>query len=70
MQARMVELWSTYSAHDLRMIADFLTRSTDLAIECTKENQQGGANREDLSGVTVSFLSRVPKTNDSRQTFR
>ena len=37
MQARMVELWSTYSAHDLWMIADFLTRSTELAIACTKE---------------------------------
>ena len=37
MQARMVERWSTYSVHDLEVIADFLTRSTDLAIECTRE---------------------------------
>jgi DNA-binding MarR family transcriptional regulator len=37
MQTRMVELWSTYSAQDLEIIADFLSRSTDLAIECTKE---------------------------------
>ena len=37
MQARMVELWSTYNADDLRVIADFLSRSTDLAIECTRE---------------------------------
>ena len=37
MQARMAELWSTYSVHDLEVIADFLTRSTDLAIECTRE---------------------------------
>ena len=36
-QTRMVELWSTYSAQDLEIIADFLSRSTDLAIECTKE---------------------------------
>jgi DNA-binding MarR family transcriptional regulator len=37
MQTRMVELWSTYSAGELQIIADFLSRSTDLAIECTKE---------------------------------
>ena len=37
MQRRMVEHWSTYSAHDLQIIADFLSRSTDLAIACTKE---------------------------------
>jgi DNA-binding MarR family transcriptional regulator len=37
MQARMNELWSTYSAHDLQIVADFLSRSTDLAVECSKE---------------------------------
>lgn len=37
MQMRMVGLWSTYSAQDLEIIADFMSRSTDLAIECTKE---------------------------------
>ncbi len=34
MQARMFELWSTLSERDLRMIADFISRSTDLAATC------------------------------------
>ena len=37
MQARMLELWSTFSARDLQVIADFLARSTDLAIACTED---------------------------------
>jgi hypothetical protein len=36
MQARMVELWSSYRARDLEVILDFLSRSTDLAVECTE----------------------------------
>ena len=45
MQACMVELWSTYSAQDLRVVADFLSRSTDLAIECTKEIHEAPGRR-------------------------
>jgi DNA-binding MarR family transcriptional regulator len=36
MQARMFELWSSYTARDLGVILDFLSRSTDLAVECTE----------------------------------
>jgi DNA-binding MarR family transcriptional regulator len=34
MQARMFELWSTYTASELEVINDFLARSTELAVEC------------------------------------
>jgi hypothetical protein len=35
-QARMFKLWSTFSAHELKVILDFLSRSTDLAVACTE----------------------------------
>jgi hypothetical protein len=31
-QARMIQLWSSYSPRDLEVIRDFLSRSTDLAV--------------------------------------
>ena len=34
MQAKMIELWSTFGERDLRVIADFISRSTDVAIAC------------------------------------
>src|SRR5215470_2741121 len=34
MQAEMFKLWSTYSADDLAVIADFITRSTQLQADC------------------------------------
>ncbi len=34
MQAAMFKLWSGYSARDLQVIAEFLSRSTDLAVAC------------------------------------
>jgi len=34
MQARMFELWSSFSARELAVIEDFLSRSTDLAVAC------------------------------------
>lgn len=37
MQKRMFELWSTYSARDLETIADFITRSTAVAVDCCKD---------------------------------
>ena len=36
-QARMVKLWSSYSPRDLEVIADFLSRSTDLAVACAED---------------------------------
>lgn len=39
-QARMVELWSTFSQRDLKVIGDFLSRSTDLGIACIAELQR------------------------------
>jgi len=37
MQARMFELWSGYNARELEVIADFLSRSIDLAVTCAAE---------------------------------
>jgi DNA-binding MarR family transcriptional regulator len=39
-QRHMVTLWSTFSARDLAVIADFLTRSTELAVDRCKAIQQ------------------------------
>ena len=36
MQAKMFELWSSYGTRDLAVILDFISRSTDLAVECTE----------------------------------
>jgi DNA-binding MarR family transcriptional regulator len=36
MQTRMFKLWSSYSARDLAVILDFVSRSTDLSVECTE----------------------------------
>ena len=35
MQMRMFKLWSSYTARDLAVILDFVSRSTDLSVECT-----------------------------------
>jgi len=45
MQARMFELWSTFSARELEVIADFLTRSTDLAVACAEDIRRGASPR-------------------------
>jgi DNA-binding MarR family transcriptional regulator len=37
MQVKMFELWSTFSVRELEVIADFLGRSTDLAVACAEE---------------------------------
>lgn len=37
MQKRMFALWSTFDARDLEVIADFLSRSTELAVACCKD---------------------------------
>lgn len=36
MQSEMFKLWSSFSARDLRVIADFLSRSTDLSVACVE----------------------------------
>lgn len=36
MQKRMFALWSTFEPRDLKVIADFITRSTELAVACCK----------------------------------
>jgi DNA-binding MarR family transcriptional regulator len=37
MQERMFKLWSTFPSRDLEVIADFVSRSTALAIECAED---------------------------------
>ena len=44
MQLRMFKLWSSYSARDLAVILDFVSRSTDLSVECT-EGMAGSSAR-------------------------
>lgn len=39
-EERMTALWSSYDARDLETIIDFLTRSTELAIDSCKEIQR------------------------------
>jgi DNA-binding MarR family transcriptional regulator len=39
-QRRMFALWSTFGARDLEVIADFISRSTELSVERCKEIQQ------------------------------
>jgi len=41
-QKKMFALWSTFEARDLEVIADFLTRSTELAVACCKDVQRDG----------------------------
>jgi DNA-binding MarR family transcriptional regulator len=36
-QTKMHALWSTFDPDQLRTILDFITRSTDLAVECSKD---------------------------------
>jgi DNA-binding MarR family transcriptional regulator len=36
MQEEMIKLWSSYSPRDLRMIADFLSRSTRRSVDCVE----------------------------------
>jgi DNA-binding MarR family transcriptional regulator len=45
MQSRMFALWSTYPDRDLRVIEDFLRRSTDLAVACAEEIQRAPRRR-------------------------
>jgi DNA-binding MarR family transcriptional regulator len=40
MQRKMFALWSTFDARDLKVIADFVSRSTELAVACCKEIRQ------------------------------
>ena len=40
MQKRMFELWSGFEPHDLEVIIDFVTRSTELSVECCKDIQR------------------------------
>jgi len=37
MQARMLALWSSYEPRQLELIADFLSRSTELAVQCVED---------------------------------
>jgi hypothetical protein len=37
MQRKMFGLWSTFSERDLRVIAEFISRSLELSVECIEE---------------------------------
>jgi DNA-binding MarR family transcriptional regulator len=40
MQKKMFALWSMFEPRDLRVIAEFVTRSTELAVACCKEMRE------------------------------
>lgn len=42
-QMRMFELWSTFSGPELEVIADFLSRSTALAVACAEDIRRAAA---------------------------
>jgi DNA-binding MarR family transcriptional regulator len=44
-QVKMFKLWSTFSARELEVIADFLSRSTALAVACAEDIGHGAEPR-------------------------
>jgi DNA-binding MarR family transcriptional regulator len=40
MQRRMFALWSSFEPRDLEAVIEFITRSTELAVDCCKDLQQ------------------------------
>lgn len=47
-QVKMFALWSSYTASQLKVIEDFLSRSTALAIECAEGIRQGSKPKPGL----------------------
>jgi DNA-binding MarR family transcriptional regulator len=54
-QRRMLDLWSDFSARELEVVADFLTRSTDLAVERCRQI------REEAPSTTAAARVRRPR---------
>ena len=55
MQREMFKLWSSYRAKDLEVVADFITRSTQLQVDCLeriKTSFRTGASRASLKPKT------------------
>ena len=48
LQKRMFGLWSQYSAADLEVVADFLSRSLELSVACVAELREPKAGRKPL----------------------
>ncbi|TAJ87678.1 MAG: MarR family transcriptional regulator [Reyranella sp.] len=48
LQKRMFGLWSQYSAADLEVVADFLSRSLELSVACVTELRNQKASRKPL----------------------
>jgi len=63
-QVRMFKLWSTFSASELEVIADFLTRTTLLAAECAEDLRRhakpGAGTRHPPRSRRRSANSRLP----------
>jgi len=58
MQEEMFKLWSSYSARDLRVIADFLSRSTHLSVACVE------GMRNKATSTPVKQSRRPPSRKD------
>jgi DNA-binding MarR family transcriptional regulator len=54
MQMRMFKLWSSYSARDLAVILEFVSRSTDLSVECTEAMAGSSARSTGRAGASSS----------------
>jgi DNA-binding MarR family transcriptional regulator len=63
MQKKMFALWSTFEPRELEVIADFIVRSTELAIACCQEIR---AETDQLAGRSVRMLSRPQAASAAR----
>jgi DNA-binding MarR family transcriptional regulator len=70
-QQKMFRLWSTYDTPQLRVIVDFLLRSTELAVVCAAEIQRAARARpaarppQRRRGIRPLPQSAVPRPKDT-----
>ena len=64
-QTRMFRLWSGYAPRELKVIADFLSRSTDLAVECAEEIRREAALHPVKRRLPCSSRREKPRTRPS-----
>lgn len=58
MQALMFALWSKFGPRELEVIADFLERSTELAVACAEEIRRTAQPKGAASGAAVAHRGR------------
>lgn len=65
MQKAMHRLWSTFESHELERIIDFITRSTELHVECCRQIQSQA--EASIPRPAARTASRAPVTGKSRE---